>query len=124
MTVTSGHQGLGPFGFGSLGGIQARSILSVGLEPLVKESSCMQTHMRHAFTFSLKQRHGQRRARQQNQEDDIQVHQQSGTNRASPAIIPQKLMLRVKTSRKIGTTLVTDSSLKVGKTVGQIGGVT
>ena len=84
----------------------------------------MRAHMRQAFTFSLKQRQGQRRARQQYQEDDIQVHQQSGTNRASPATIPQRLMLQAKTSRKIGTTLVIDSNLKVGKTVGQIVGVT
>ena len=84
----------------------------------------MRAHMRQAFTFSLKQRQGQRRARQQNQEDNIQVDQQSGTNRASPATIPQRLMLRAKTSRNIGTTLVTDSNLKVGKTVGQIVGAT
>ena len=120
--------------FGSLGGIQARSLLSsstvhqrimsVGREPLVEEGGGMRAHMRQAFPFSLKQSQGQRRARQQNQEDNIQVDQQSGTNRASPATIPQRLMLRTKTSRKIGTTLVTDSNLKVGKTVGQIGGVT
>ena len=90
----------------------------------MEEDSWMRAHMRQAFTFSLKQRQGQGRARQQNQEDDIQVDQQSGTNRASPATIPQRLMLRAKTSRKMGTTLVTDSNLKVGKTVGQIVGVT
>ena len=101
-----------------------KSIMSVGLEPLVKESSCMQTHMRHAFTFSLKQRHGQGRARERNQEDNIQVDQQSGTDRASPATIPQRLMLRVKASRKIGTTQVSDSYLKLGKTAGQIVGAT
>ena len=94
--------------------------MSVCQEPLVEEDSWMQAHMRQAFTFSLKQRQGQRRARQQNKEDNIQVDQQSGTNRASPATIPQRLMLRVKTSRKIRTTLVTDSPLKVRKTVGQI----
>ena len=134
MTVTSGHHGLGTLVFGSLGGIQARNLLSsstvhqrimsVGWEPLVEEGGGMGAHMRQAFPFSLKQRHGQRRARQQNQEDDIQVDQQSGTNRASPATIPQRLMLRVKTSRKIRTTLVTDSPLKVRKTVGQIVGAT
>ena len=96
----------------------------MGLEPLVKESSCMQTHMRHAFTFSLKQRHGQGRARQLNQEENIEVDHQSGTNRASPATIPQTLMLRAKTRRKIGTTILTDSHLKVGKTAGQKVGVT
>ena len=50
------------------------------------------------------------------QEDqDIKVDQQSEKKRASPATIPQRLMLRAKTSRKIGTTLVTDSNMKVGE---------
>ena len=103
LTVTSGHHGLGTSGFGSLGGIQARSLLSSstfhqrimsgGREPLAEEGSWIRAHMRQAVTFSLKQRQGQRRARQQHQEDDIQVDQQSGTNRASPANIPQRLML-------------------------------
>ena len=134
MTVTSGHHGLGTSGFGSLGGIQARNLLSsstvhqrimsVGREPLVEEGGGMGAHMRQAFPFSLKRSREQRRARQQNQEDNTQVDQQSATNRASPATIPQRLMLRAKTGRKIGTTLVTDSNLKVGKTAGQIVGVT
>ena len=104
MTVTSGHHGLGTSSFGSLGGIQHRSLLSsstfhlrimsVGREPLVEVGSWMRANMRQAFTFSLKQRQGQRRAKQQNQEDDMQVDQQSGTNRASLAIIPQRLMLQ------------------------------
>ena len=84
----------------------------------------MRAHMIQAFTFSLKQRQGQGRTRQQTQEDNIHVDQQSGTNRASPATIPQRLMLRAKTSRKIGTTLVTDSNFKVGKTTRQIVGLT
>ena len=92
----------------------------MGLKPLVEDGSWMRAHMRQAFTFSLKQRQGQGRARHQNQEDDIQIVQQSGTNRASPATIPKRLMLQAKTSRKMGTTLVTDSNLKVRKPVGQI----
>ena len=98
--------------------------MSVCREPLVEEDSWMRAHMRQAVTFSLKQRQDQGRARQLNQEENIEVDHQSGTNRASPATIPQRLMLRVKTSRKIRTTLVTDSPLKVRKTVGQIVGAT
>ena len=94
--------------------------MSLGLKSLVEDGSWMRAHMRQAFTFSLKQRQGQGRPRHQNQEDDIQIDQQSWTNRASPATIPQRRMVQAKTSRKIGTTLVTDSNLKVGKTVGQI----
>ena len=73
LTVTSGHHGLGTSGFGSLGGIQARSLLSsstvhqrvmsVARESLVEEGSWMRAHMRQAFTFSLKQRQGQGWAR-------------------------------------------------------------
>ena len=63
-------------------------IMSVGLEPLVKEGSWMRAHIIQAFTFILKQRQGQRRAMQQNQENNIQVDQQSGTNGASPATNP------------------------------------
>ena len=69
-------------------------IMSVGLEPLVKEGSWLRAHIIQAFTFILKQKQGQRRAMQQNQENNIQVDQQSGTNGASPATIPQRLLLR------------------------------
>ena len=57
MTVTSGHHGLGTSGFGSLGGIQARNLLSsstvhqrimsVGREPLVEEGG-VAAHIRPA----------------------------------------------------------------------------
>ena len=58
LTVTSGHHGLGTSGFGSLGGIQARSLLSsstvhqrimsVGRKPLVEEGGGMAAHIRPA----------------------------------------------------------------------------
>ena len=63
MTVTSGHHGFGTLGFGSLGGIQGRNLLSsstvhqrimfMGLKPLVEKGGGM------AFTFSLEGSRGQ-----------------------------------------------------------------